>query len=296
LYLLLEFRLVMEQQVRVLLVLEPHRVHRVQTALEEAGIHAETADPSLADTPLCDVVVADRLELTTLPRNVHALLARGWVGLIRIGQLPGGDVVLPEDFCTRELILACRLLAQVVRLRRAQQRARGAQTRLRKLALIDPLTGLLNRRGWQRELLRCQRQHPDRPVLLAILDIDHFKQINAQLGLSGGDQVLQAVAQAMRRTLRRPDTLARLGGDEFGLCVEDILTENATRLVERVRLAASGAASEATHSPVTLSAGYSLGPVGQHDRLFQLADKALQQAKTSGRNRSCSSPLLHDEG
>jgi diguanylate cyclase (GGDEF)-like protein len=122
-------------------------------------------------------------------------------------------------------------------------------------ALVDPLTGVFNRRGWNalvgRETARSQRERTSMTVF--IMDIDQFKLINDRYGHARGDQVLKDVASAIRTSARANDVVARLGGDEFGLlALEDGSTEALLERLDRA-LAPIG---------VSLSVGYATAPPG----------------------------------
>lgn len=161
---------------------------------------------------------------------------------------------------------------------------------LRRSALIDPLTGALNRRGLSRGL--DQRRAPDaaglREVLAVLaLDLDRFKAINDEHGHQAGDQVLQAFSDAVRRCIRQQDLFARTGGEEFIVVSAGLDCDQAGQLAERIR-----AATEQLQLPQhrSLQVGVSVGvacsgrnmPVSD---LMALADQALYAAKHGGRNR-----------
>lgn len=216
--------------------------------------------------------------------------ARGDVGVVSVGCGGPADVWLAPDATAREVALACRLLGEIVRLRR---RARAA-TRLRKvlsrLAMADPLTGLPNRRAWQRELeRRCETAAScGQTLCLAILDLDHFKQLNDSRGHAAGDKVLRQAGEALRRGLRQSDFLARLGGDEYGLLLWDAGAQSAA-VVDRVRRALPAGLAAAALPPVQASAGYTLLSPGSDitaEALFAAADEALRAAKNRGRDRT----------
>lgn len=161
---------------------------------------------------------------------------------------------------------------------------------LRRSALIDPLTGALNRRGLsrgldQRRALGAARLHPGLAVLA--LDLDSFKAINDAHGHQTGDRVLQAFSDTVRRCIRQDDLFARTGGEEFVVVSAGLDCEQAGQLAERIR-----AATEQLQLPqhLELQVGVSVGvacaarPVPMSD-LMDLADQALYAAKHGGRNR-----------
>jgi diguanylate cyclase (GGDEF)-like protein len=126
---------------------------------------------------------------------------------------------------------------------------------MRELSLRDPLTGLLNRRGFEelagRELERVARY--GRPVAFAVLDVDHFKQINDRFGHAHGDRVLQCVAAELAK-LRTCDLAVRLGGDEFGLLMPETDEASAARVIARLKRCVHERTLSQGHS-ISLSAG-----------------------------------------
>lgn len=156
-------------------------------------------------------------------------------------------------------------------------------------ASIDLLTGIANRRAYQvrlqEERLRCQREN--KPLCLAIWDIDHFKSINDRFGHQAGDSVLQCVAKQITRRLRGSDFTARIGGEEFASLLPDCDTANAMRLAEQLRNKIDHCDFETELGPVqvTLSCGIAmLDPNESDEAFFARADAALYKAKASGRN------------
>lgn len=158
-------------------------------------------------------------------------------------------------------------------------------------AMTDPLTGLLNRRGfldhadWQLQRAILERS----PIALMVLDVDHFKQINDQHGHDVGDIVLQEMARRLKLHLRASDATARLGGEEFCALLTGIHREGAIAVADRFRQQLSERPITVSHGEVsiTVSIGLSIsleGRLGIKD-LLQEADQALYQAKRSGRNR-----------
>jgi diguanylate cyclase (GGDEF)-like protein len=190
---------------------------------------------------------------------------------------------LPADASSRELILACRALSEIVRLRRALFQADEAQAQLAEEALHDPLTGLSNRRAWDLELARrTAPESPAVPLAIAVFDLDHFKEVNDSAGHLKGDEVLVQAAGLLRGALRQRDLLARVGGDEFGLLLAGVSEASAREVIERVRGAVRAAG-------LTASAGWSWSPtVASPGPLEQwaAADRALQRAKQAGGDRS----------
>lgn len=162
-----------------------------------------------------------------------------------------------------------------------RQRERIETTQLS--ADTDPLTGVLNRRGFDRRISGAGQG--------AVLhfDLDHFKQINDTLGHDAGDLVLQQVTQVAATCLRRDDILARFGGEEFVIFLPDSTVEGAEATAERIRVAIAEKV-RANGQPVTASVGVSHGQ-GSLAALIARADQATYQSKSGGRNRVTVLPL-----
>jgi diguanylate cyclase (GGDEF)-like protein len=160
----------------------------------------------------------------------------------------------------------------------------------RAQAVIDPLTGMLNRTalGRRAEELAQQSQISREPVGLIAGDIDHFKQINDSHGHAAGDAVLRDVAHELRKTLRAFDLFYRTGGEEFLVLLPGADLAHTTELAEALRVAVARAPLGG-HS-VTMSFGAAASAPGEafaFEHVFGAADAALYQAKHSGRNRVC---------
>lgn len=181
---------------------------------------------------------------------------------------------------TRELAEANRLL---------QQR----NEMLKRLALTDELTGLPNRRAIERmarqELLRRSR-YPS-PLALGLVDADHFKQINSDHLLPGGDHVLTWLGQTLAKAVRTVDVVGRVGGEEFMIVAPETDQEGATILGERVRRTVATGATSYNGSTIrlTISIGVAVAPAGAdvpYDNLRTAAAEALNEAKSRGRDKS----------
>lgn len=175
----------------------------------------------------------------------------------------------------------------------------AASQRLKTLAVVDPLTGVSNRRQFDDDLQRIWREceQDQRSLGLLIIDVDHFKPYNDQLGHLAGDECLRQVAGLISETAQADKALvARLGGEEFGVLLPGGGLEAASQLAERIRLAVSHADIPHDFVPsrhVTISLGVaSVVPRPGMDRmaLFASADKALYEAKRAGRNRVVAPP------
>ncbi len=160
-------------------------------------------------------------------------------------------------------------------------------------ALVDPLTGMLNRKALDVRVheLMLQSQITHEPVGLIVADLDHFKAINDTGGHHAGDRALKAVSALIRAQLRAFDLAYRLGGEEFLILVPGSNLDQTAILAERVR---DGVCSHQVGDGIniTMSLGVTASGDGQtfdYDALFDDADAALYRAKRSGRNRVCTS-------
>lgn len=163
---------------------------------------------------------------------------------------------------------------------------------LRELADTDPLTGVGNRRVFERriqdELDRARRY--DQVVTVALIDIDDFKRINDTHGHHAGDRVLRQLAALLKRELRTMDFVARIGGEEFVIVLPETGGTGARLFADRVlrRVAAHDFGDAAGSIHVTASAGLATFPddrASDHESLLKLADENLYRAKHAGRNR-----------
>lgn len=196
---------------------------------------------------------------------------------------------------TRWLIVVTMLIGVGGLISRLQKRVEGLVARLSETARRDPLTGLLNRRGFEdqleAELARATRS--ERPVGLILCDVDHFKTVNDRLGHPAGDAVLLRVAGVLEGIGRRGDTVARLGGEEFVFIVADADAELAFQLAERARVALERTFADEP-VPLTASFGTVAFPADGTTAasLLEAADRALYEAKRGGRNRSTRAKAL----
>ena len=175
--------------------------------------------------------------------------------------------------------------------------SRRSESELLTLATIDELTGLSNRREFNRRLAEEVVRYERFPTAfsLVLLDIDHFKHVNDTYGHPGGDMVLRQIAAEILDTVRKIDLAARYGGEELALILPGLTREQAFIVTDRIRLKIAarpfesdvGGPSKARFS-VTLSAGVAVcdGRPRTVDALIESADKALYAAKHGGRNRT----------
>jgi diguanylate cyclase (GGDEF)-like protein len=206
----------------------------------------------------------------TAPITDHGILSSAWL------------TVLSAEALLFTIAIAFVLLAM------AKERA---ELRHRTAAMVDPLTGLANRRAflqYSEDMLRAQVKR-GRPVAVFLIDFDHFKAVNDQYGHLVGDIALRTFAEIASRSLRASDIVGRLGGEEFAVLLTDADRDNAFLVAERLRTNfASAAAALGSHDVhATLSVGVSIiqQPADDLAVLLERADQALYRAKAKGRNR-----------
>ncbi|PYP31966.1 MAG: hypothetical protein DMD49_06985 [Gemmatimonadetes bacterium] len=156
-------------------------------------------------------------------------------------------------------------------------------------AVLDPLTGLRNRRELERQLSRHQRLAGPPPATLVYLDLDRFKTLNDTLGHAAGDSALRHVAGILQAAIRDKDLVARIGGEEFAVWMPLTPLVEGLEVAERIRRAVETTVWRWSGSayPLTASCGVAGYPdsVGDVNNLRSAADAALYRAKQAGRNR-----------
>ncbi len=158
-------------------------------------------------------------------------------------------------------------------------------------AMVDPLTGIANRRAFLIEGTQVMKRQSveRRPGAVLLIDLDHFKSINDRFGHAIGDRVLQVFAESATANIKDSDVIGRLGGEEFGAVLYNVDRERALVMAERIRSTFAAAAVEVDGRPVM--ATVSVGMVFNEDSTFDVsallaqADQALYHAKERGRNR-----------
>tara|TARA_R110000737_G_scaffold281582_1_gene288192 strand:- start:2329 stop:3255 length:927 start_codon:yes stop_codon:yes gene_type:complete len=169
------------------------------------------------------------------------------------------------------------------------------EEQLKELSVRDPLTSLLNRRGFfeAAQALLYYSKRNKKPVTLAMIDIDHFKKINDQYGHHIGDEVLKNLTQTMRQYFRNSDIIVRLGGEEFAILLSDSTLANANEKLEAFRKTIEQSAviiAAITSINFTISVGLATcqnASAYNLDLMLKDADKYLYKAKDAGRNQVC---------
>ena len=192
-------------------------------------------------------------------------------------MVQGGDDFLTKPYKPEFLIASVRARVQRFHL-------------LRKLMVRDSMTGLFNhtvtKQLLENELARAHRE--EKPLTLAVFDIDHFKSVNDTHGHGVGDRVIKSLSRLLKQRLRGSDIIGRMGGEEFAAVLAGIDAKGAREILDRVRLDFSKIAHHGADGDffVTLSCGLADCPAFDTvASLFDAADKALYAAKGSGRNR-----------
>jgi diguanylate cyclase (GGDEF)-like protein len=228
--------------------------------------------PAVIVITLHGVVFPSQVPLTmVLPGDrIAATLTNGWIATLAVESL------------------LYSIAAAFILLEMAKERTERVH---KEAALIDPLTGVFNRRA----IVEAARQilardvRPTKPMAIFMFDIDKFKSINDRFGHPVGDKVIRLLATTAKNTLRQTDVFGRLGGEEFAAFLGNTDEKGAIIVAERVRHAFQEAAAvvDGTEIGATVSIGvtFTSDYKSDVDALLAHADEALYEAKNSGRNR-----------
>ncbi|HIE64770.1 MAG TPA: sensor domain-containing diguanylate cyclase [Nitrospiria bacterium] len=247
--------------------------------------------PNIPDCPFCDdpILVKEGVQsLIAIPLLSNA----GPIGILY------ADDFRPRSFEPSIMEALLTLGTQAVISIQNQQ----AFQEIRDLSTHDSLTGLYNRRYLDRAL-RTEMDRTSRlqhPLSLIMLDIDHFKTINDKFGHMIGDQVLNGLSRLFESIIRPYDTFARFGGEEFLIVMPETDDGIATALAERLRKSVATTEFSSKGVSMTCSFGVSTSlwdeePLLDLETFVERADKALYQAKKSGRNQVVSFSSLAEE-
>lgn len=242
---------------------------------------------------LCWTVLRERVA----PRSVWQPFALSVAVLVPVvaftaGRWPLAGLGLGLAAMAWGLVLVHRLSLRMLRLLEERDHARAAATQAQKDSEHDALTGALNRAAWRARLERMvddgNGASPERPLSVLFFDIDLFKLINDSLGHGVGDDCLRAVSATVAAELRGGDVLGRMGGEEFAVALPGARRIHAIAVAERIRVAVQGhcriVGEEVVELTVSIGAAEYLGADEALDALVDRADRAMYNAKDSGRN------------
>ena len=279
------------------------------TVVAEDGVSAfKAAKTSTIDLILLDRILPDmdgsevcrwlKLDQKTRDVPIIMLTVKNAMTDKVTGLEAGADDYLPKPFDEAELNarIYARLRAKTSQdeLRKKNTQLEDMLTRVESLAIMDPLTGLFNRRRFETilnsEFKRSARYQNSLSCMM--IDIDHFKAVNDTFGHQTGDVVLKEVSTVIQNTLREVDTPARWGGEEFIVLSPNTTKDQAIKAAGRILSAVSGKAYTGIGDHrVTVSIGIAGIPDPQIDtseKLIHAADVAMYDAKRMGRNRVAS--------
>jgi two-component system cell cycle response regulator len=203
------------------------------------------------------------------------------------------------DLCVNDYLIRPvdknEMIARVKTQVRHKRYADSLRTNLQaamELAVVDPLTGLNNRRYLEPHLAALLEQASlrGRPVSVMMLDIDHFKHVNDTYGHDAGDQLLKYFSARVKRSVRGADLMCRLGGEEFVVVMPDTNLSTAEIVGERIRAAVAGSPFPLENDVQTISVTVSIGVAESPgdeppNALLKRADQALYRSKNGGRNK-----------
>ncbi|HEX9162658.1 MAG TPA: diguanylate cyclase [Thermoanaerobaculia bacterium] len=201
----------------------------------------------------------------------------------------GADDYITKPFNYPELLARVRAGKRIVDL---QKELMETNRRLELLSITDGLTKLYNHRYFQDELARAfeESQRYQRPLSMAMIDIDFFKKVNDTHGHAVGDEVLKGAAQLYKDSVRSTDLVARYGGEEFAVMMPETELQDGITFAEKIRNLIESTAVETQAGPlhITVSVGVAAVPLSRvrtAKDLIIAADRALYRAKRSGRNQ-----------
>ena len=263
-----------------------------------AALHTEPWDLVILDRRLPDmdgVVLAQELKAKSEFRTRYIIMLTGeddQEDKVEGLEL-GADDYITKPFQYPELLARIRAGKRIVDL---QKELLETNKRLELLSITDGLTKLHNHRHFQDELARAfeESQRYQRPLSLAMIDLDFFKKINDTYGHAVGDDVLKATAKMFRSSVRSTDLVARYGGEEFAVMMPETTLQDAIAFSEKIRgmVETNPLQTQVGEVTATVSIGVASVPhsrIHSAKELIVSADKALYRAKRGGRNQ------VHDE-
>ena len=268
-------------------------------ALSPVAIAVSVALIGAADSPAVAWFALPATTLATRFERRGVIIGVGYIVLLMLASTLAVEPSVVADDPTLlvfplALVIAVAILSGAVA---------GSDREHRREAVLDQLTGLLNRTALTQRLAELEQattRNPNAtPVGFLLCDLDHFKDINDRHGHAAGDTVLRDVAYALREALRPTDPIYRVGGEEFAVLLVGATQDASAEVAERLRAAALSCSRR--DIPVTMSVGVAAVPALGHGTnfdfaaLFEDADRALYEAKALGRNCVvCAGPTAHE--
>lgn len=222
---------------------------------------------------------------------VILLTSRGQKQDVVDGLTAGADDYITKPFDRDELMVRIHAGERVIEL---EDKLAAQNAELQRMALLDGLTGIPNRRDFDDKLLKIgeQSRRGGRPFSVVMIDLDHFKGLNDTLGHEAGDDALRAVAGILQENVRTSDSAFRYGGEEFVCLLPDTSADGAAQVAERLRCKVADARipnpGNVRGGHLTVSVGlaaYTPGSGVPPATVLAQADQALYRAKEQGRNR-----------
>jgi diguanylate cyclase (GGDEF)-like protein len=235
----------------------------------------------------------DERALQVIERAVRELPAdAGWLAtataqhtmailLARDGERAAEAALVYGDTLTQALWRQRLRTLHTATAMKSYDRLQAEHEQVARTADTDPLTGIANRRGFDRAVAEMDALDASGCVGVLLVDLDGFKQVNDSEGHAAGDRVLQGVASELKAVVRDADVVARLGGDEFGVLLPGARADEAAQVAQRMVRGVDGMVDCA----VTVSIGYASGATSEIYATLRAADAAMYVAKRAGGNR-----------
>lgn len=236
------------------------------------------------------LVSALRARPETRPAAILLVVDSGDIEAAATGLDLGASDYIEAPFDVNELVARVR---SQLRRKRYSDRLRSNVRNGLMMAVIDPLTGIYNRRYARQHMNRVMERARETGGAFAVMmiDLDRFKAINDRWGHDAGDAVLREFSRRLQENIRGVDLVARFGGEEFFVAMPDIDQDQAAAAAERIRGAVEGRPFEVPGAPegirVTVSVGVAIGTAadGDAEAIIRRADHALYRSKNGGRNQ-----------
>jgi len=268
-----------------------YQLEEFSVDLKAEGVNLES---STADrwrfTEIVDNEVKSLAESVVEATNLNSFKSVLTARLQNLNKTVNDYVAVEEKRAKDAEIDAKGIEVKLARVEGEVSKLKSSLVRARDEALLDPLTGVANRRAYDERLnLEMERwKRKKEPLVMAILDVDHFKRVNDNYGHPVGDKVLRTISQLLNKQVRDSDFFGRIGGEEFAILFSDSSLDNARLRLDEIRKTVGNCkfGSQGQRVVITMSAGCAeLKDSDDADSFYARADKALLAAKNSGRDR-----------